>query len=305
MTAPASAAVVTGRSRGADASTVAAARRAWAENFLRAGFDSPELDARLLVGHALSLDHAALAAAGSRPLDEAEKAAIAALAARRLAHEPIARIVGFKEFWSLKLTIDASTLVPRPETETVVELALAALDAQGPRHRALRIADLGTGAGPLILALLAELPHALAIGTDIDRSALAVARGNARRLGLVGADFVACDFAAALRGPFDLIVANPPYIRSADIGRLAAEVRDFDPHAALDGGADGLDCYRTIAATAPALLAPGGALVVEVGPGQAAPAAALFAQAGLAPAPPRADLNGRPRALLASSSRWP
>jgi release factor glutamine methyltransferase len=305
MSGPDTAAVVAARRGGADACTVAAARRALAEKFRAAGLDSPELDARLLVGHALSLDHAALAAAGCRPLDTAEKAAIAALAQRRIAHEPVARIVGSKEFWSLKLRVDASTLVPRPETETVVELALAAIDEQGACRGALRIADLGTGAGPLILALLAELPNALGIGTDLKESALAVARDNAQRLGLIGANFVACDMAAALRGPFDLIVANPPYVPSADIALLAPEVHDFDPRAALDGGVDGLDCYRIIATTAPALLAPDGALIVELGAGQARAVAALFAEAGLAPSPPRADLNGVPRALLARTQRRP
>lgn len=305
MTPPGTDAVVRTRPRGADAPTVAAARRVLTEQFRAASLDSPELDARLLVGHALSLDHAALAAAGSRPLDAAERAAIAALARRRIAHEPVARIVGGKEFWSLELRVDASTLVPRPETETVVELALAALDERGPRRRALRIADLGTGAGPLILALLTELPNAFGIGSDLSRRALAVAQHNARRLGLSGAHFVACDMAAALRGPFDLIVANPPYIPSGDIATLAPEVRDFDPRAALDGGPDGLDCYRAIAATAPALLAPGGALVVELGAGQAKAVAALFASAGLAPSPPRADFSGVPRALLARTRDRP
>jgi release factor glutamine methyltransferase len=190
--------------------------------------------------------------------------------------------------------------VPRPETETVVEAALTAVDALGARTRPLRIADLGTGSGALILALLSELPNAFGVGTDASAAALLVARDNARRLGLTRASFVAGDMAAALRGPFDVIVSNPPYIASGDIATLAAEVRDFDPRLALDGGRDGLDLYRAIAAAAPALLAPGGALVVELGIGQMEPVAALFAAAGLAPAPPRPDLNGVPRALVAT-----
>jgi release factor glutamine methyltransferase len=280
--------------------TVAEARRGIAARFRAAALDSPDLDARILIGHALGLDHMALAAAGARNLGAEEEKAIAALADRRLAGEPIARIVGYKEFWSLPLRIGAATLVPRPETETVVEAALAAIDARGPRSRPLRIADLGTGSGAIILALLSELPNAFGVGTDISPQALAVARDNAHRLTLTRASFVACDMAAALRGPFDLIVSNPPYIPSGDIAALAAEVRDFDPRAALDGGPDGLNHYRAIAAGAPALLGPGGILVVEVGIGQAEPVASLFAAAGLAPSPPRDDLSNVPRALVAT-----
>jgi release factor glutamine methyltransferase len=291
--------VVAPTTGGAGALTVAAARRALAQELRAAGTDSPELDARLLVAHALGLDHAALVTAGPRVLDRGEAEAIAALGRRRLAREPLARILGLKEFWSLTLRIDAATLVPRPESETVVEAALAALDAAGARSRPLRIADLGTGSGALLLALLAELPHAFGVGTDTSLGALAVARGNARDLGQSRAAFLACDMAAALCGPFDLIVANPPYIRSEDIAALAPEVRNFDPRSALDGGRDGLDCYRTIAATAPRLLAPGGAVVVEIGEGQAEPVSTLFSAAGLAGALPRPDLGGMPRALVA------
>jgi release factor glutamine methyltransferase len=279
--------------------TVAEARRALAATWHAGGLDTPDLDARILLGHALGLDHAALAAAATRRLGVDEENAVAALANRRLAGEPVARILGYKEFWSLPLRVDAATLVPRPETETVVEAAFAAIDAGGPRSRNLRIADLGTGSGALILALLSELPNAFGVGTDASTKALAVARDNARRLAQIRARFIACDVAAALRGPFDAIVSNPPYIASGDIAALAPDVRDFDPHFALDGGADGLHFYRTIAAAAPTLLAPGGVLVVELGIGQAEPVAHLFAAAGLAPSPPYPDLNGTPRALVA------
>jgi release factor glutamine methyltransferase len=284
----------------ADALTIAGARRALTEKFRTAGLDSPELDARILVGHALSLDHAALTAAGTRVLQASERSTIAVLAGRRLAREPIARIVGSKEFWSLMLRIEPATLVPRPESETVVEAALAAIDASGPRARALRIADLGTGSGALLLALLIELPNAIGIGTDTSFGALHVARDNARRLRLARAGFVACDMGLALRGAFDLIVSNPPYIASGEIAALAPEVRDFDPHVALDGGRDGLDCYRAIAATAPVLLKPTGAVVVELGAGRANAVGDLFASAGLTPSLPRMDLRGVPRALIAT-----
>jgi release factor glutamine methyltransferase len=277
--------------------TIGAARRVLAQAFRIQELDSPDLDARLLVGRALGLDHAALAAGAGRALTEAEVGGIAALAARRLAGEPVARIFGEKEFWGLALRINAATLVPRPDTETLVEAALAAIDAGGPRRRALRIADLGTGSGALLLALLSELPLARGVGTDLAASALAMARDNAARLGLGGrAGFVACDFGAALGGGFDLVVTNPPYIASAEIAALPVEVR-HDPRLALDGGADGLDCYRAIAADAARLVAPAGCLVLELGIGQHAPVAALFAAQGLDAGAIRHDLPGVPRAL--------
>jgi release factor glutamine methyltransferase len=189
--------------------------------------------------------------------------------------------------------------VPRPETETVVEAALAVIEDDGPRSRALRIADLGTGTGALLLALLSELPNATGLGTDISSEALIAAQGNADRLGFgARAQFVVCDFAAPLSGGFDLVVSNPPYIPSADIAALPPEVRR-DPYRALDGGADGMNCYRTIARQAPHLLKPGGHVVVELGIGQESAVAALFRTAGLAPSPARTDLAGIPRALHA------
>lgn len=289
--------IVVGPGRGG--CTVAAARRDWAKRFRACGIDSADIDARILVAAALGLDHTGLAAADGRPLGRDEEAAIAALAERRLTHEPVARIIGWKEFWSLPLRIDASTLVPRPETETVVEAALSAIDGMGPRARPWRVADLGTGSGAILLALLSELPNAVGIGTDLSVAALSVADDNARRLGVRRARFLACDTAAALRGPFDVIVSNPPYIASHEIAALAPEVRDFDPRGALDGGPDGLNCYRSIAAAAPALLEPEGAVVVELGDGQAQAVAGLFAARGLAVLPAYPDLSDVPRALIA------
>jgi release factor glutamine methyltransferase len=281
-----------------DPQSVAETRRVLAAKFRAAGIESADLDARILIGQALGADQTALASDSTRSITPAEQAMIDALAQRRLNREPIARIVGQKEFWSLLLRLNSATLVPRPETETVVEAALAAIDARGSRSRPLRIADLGTGSGALALALLSELPHAFAVGTDLSIDALVAARANARRLNLDRAAFVACDMAQALHGPFDLIVSNPPYIASDDIAGLDPEVRVYDPRLALDGGQNGLDAYRAIAATVPALLAPGGALVVELGIGQMEPVTALFAAAGLAPVLPRPDLNGVPRALV-------
>jgi release factor glutamine methyltransferase len=283
----------------AAAMTVGEARRAWSASFRAAGIDSPELDARILVGAALKLDHAEMAATSTRQLTAAETDAIAALARRRLCREPVARILGIKEFWSLALAIGAETLVPRPESETVVEAVLAEVDRNGTRSRPLRVADLGTGSGALLLALLTELPNAVGIGTDVSVGALAIARGNARRLGLSRAAFVACDIAMALSCAFDIVVSNPPYIASGDIAGLAPEVRLFDPSRALDGGADGVAFYRTIAKAAPDLLADDGVLAVELGTGQADMVAPLLAAAGLALSPPRTDLNGVPRVLVA------
>lgn len=281
--------------------TIADCRRAWAAEFGASGIDSPELDARVLVGHALGLDHAGLAASADQPLSVEQQSAVAALARRRLAHEPVARITGIKEFWSLPLRVTDATLVPRPETEIIVTAALRALDSRGPRQRPWRIADIGAGSGAIGLALLSELPNAFAVGTDISAPALAVARGNARQLNVRRASYVVCDMASALCGPFDLIISNPPYIPSDDLDRLAPEVRLFDPRSALDGGPDGLHCYWRLATTVVPLIARNGILVVELGKDQAEPVATIFAGAGLAPTALHPDLNGTPRALIAEN----
>ena len=279
--------------------TVAEARRALAAAFREAGLESPELDARLLVGHALGLDHAALAASPGRALTSQEQKAINSLEQRRLAREPVAHLLGTSEFWGLPLQVTSATLVPRPDTETLVEAALAAIDEGGPRTRPVRIADLGTGTGALLLAVLSEVPNALGVGTDMSMEALAVARSNAERLGLAPrARFVRGDFGSALAGEFDLVVSNPPYIPSGDIAGLSPEVR-FDPRAALDGGPDGLACYRAIAADAKRLLAPTGNLILELGIGQERAVAKLVKGGGLSPLPAKPDLAGIPRALRA------
>jgi len=281
--------------------TIDAARRALTARLQAAGNDSAELDARLLVGAALGLDLTGMITAAQRMLTPDESDRLDAFARRRLAGEPVARILGIKEFWGLPLHLTAATLVPRPDTETVVERALELLRAGGATDRALRIADLGTGSGAILLALLSELPRARGIGTDISLDALETARRNAARLGLADrATMVNCDYGGELTGPFDLIVSNPPYIRSTDIADLAAEVRDHDPRAALDGGADGLDAYRTLISQSAGLLVPNGLLVVEIGHGQSGDVEALMTAAGLSPTgPPRADLAGIPRAVSA------
>ncbi len=278
--------------------TIDAARRHLTGLLKPTATDTPELDARLLVGAVLDLDLTGLARSASRIVDEQEALRLAAFAQRRAAGEPVARILGLKEFWGLPLRLSATTLVPRPDTETLVEAALAILKA-GAANTALRIADLGTGSGAILLALLSELPAAWGVGTDIDMAALRTAAGNARHLGLDRrVAFVQCSYAKALRGPFDMVLSNPPYIPSDQIASLAVEVRDHDPHRALDGGADGLDAYRALIAQAAERLKDGGALLVEVGQHQSADVGRLMQAEGLAVAPVRADLAGIPRVVI-------
>jgi release factor glutamine methyltransferase len=279
--------------------TVEAARRALTARLKSGDIESAELDARILVGAVLGLDLTGMIAAASRPLTSDEALRLENFTGRRLNGEPVARILGLKEFWGLPLQLSAATLVPRPDTETVVELALEMLQAAPRPDRAPRIADIGTGSGAILLALLSELPNACGFGTDISVAALRTASLNAARLGFAPrAMFVACDYAAALSDGFDLIVSNPPYIRSAEIEGLAAEVRDHDPHRALDGGGDGYDAYRALIPQAARLLAPHGALIVEAGHGQHAYIEGLMTAAGLTlERPAKADLAGIRRAV--------
>ena len=286
-----------------DGQTVEDARRALTSHLKSGGITSAELDARLLVGHALGLDLTGMIGAANRRLTPEEAHRLAEFAERRLAGEPVARILGVKEFWGLSLQLSPATLVPRPDTETVVEFAIDIWRSEhGGRPRS--IVDIGTGSGAILLALLSEWREATGVGTDISPTALQTAEANARRLGFASrAAFVACNYASALSGTFDLIVSNPPYIRSADIAELEREVRQYDPRSALDGGADGLDAYRQIVAESARLLAPGGTLIVEAGSGQSSAIAELMSASGLtSQRPPKADLAGVPRAV---SSRKP
>ena len=279
--------------------SIGAARRQLASEFRQQGVETPELDARIIVGHVLGLDHTALATQSSRVLTAEEAGVIAELSARRLAREPVARILGCKEFWGLPFKINAETLLPRPDTETVVEAALAALHCDNRKSRELRIVDVGTGSGALLLALLSELPRAYGIGTDVSFAALRCARDNAAALGLSArASFAACDYGAALRGPADVLVSNPPYVARGEIAGLQTEVRDFDPRRALDGGPDGLDGYRAIASDVRRLLARDAILVLELGQGQLGAVTSIFAATGLEPVAVRHDLSGITRAVV-------
>jgi release factor glutamine methyltransferase len=269
-----------------------------AQSFRSAGIEDAEIDARILTGHALNLDRARLIAQSDRILETREINVVSGLAARRLQREPVSRILGRREFWSLPILVTPDVLVPRPETETIVEAALDFVVRGGLRLENLRILDIGTGSGALLLALLKELPNASGVGTDISSAAVQVARANAAHCKLENrCRFVVCDIAAGVQGPFDLIVSNPPYIAHDEIHSLAPEVRDHDPAVALDGGRDGLDAYRSIAGENKRILAQGGRLFVELGMGQEASVRALFTKAGLVVGVARKDLAGIPRVL--------
>ena len=270
---------------------VAALRRA----FEAAGLDTPSLDARLLATDALGIGATALVTDPEVAISAAEAARLTARGLRRVAREPVARILGRAEFWSLPFRLSPETLVPRPDTETVVETALALVP---DRSAAVRFLDLGTGSGCLLVALLHEIPRAWGLGLDRSASALRTARSNAGANGVADrAAFVAGDWTAALAGRFDLVVSNPPYIATSVLGGLDPEVAQHDPALALDGGPDGLDAYRTILSGAAALLLPGGSLVVEIGHDQHGAMLALVAAAGLRVGRTAQDLGGHVRAV--------
>lgn len=276
-------------------------RRLAESRLAAAGIDTPDLDARLLIEHALGLTREALFTRANDPVPESDAARLLALIDRRVAHEPVGRILGHREFWTLDLALNADTLEPRPDTETVVEAVLKDI----PDHRApLRILDLGTGTGCILLALLAELPNATGLGVDLSPNAVAAATANAERNGLAGrARFQTGDWGDGLAERFDVVVSNPPYIPSADIAALAPEVREHDPLRALDGGADGLDPYRIIARQLPSLLTPGGIAALEVGQGQAGDVARLLAAAGIAVTGIFRDLGGVERCVRGRNDR--
>lgn len=254
-----------------------------------AGIEEPRREARLLLAAALQTD-----AAGLLRVDAVDPAAYAAALARRAGREPLAYITGRREFWGLEFAVSPATLIPRPDSETLVE---AALDTATPPRLVL---DLGTGTGCLLLAVLHEFVNAFGVGVDINPEAAALARENARALGMAGrCAFFAGNWAEALTARFDLVLANPPYIAREDLAKLMPEILRFEPEAALDGGADGLTAYRAIISALPRLLGPGGRAVLELGAGQAISVARLAEQAGFA-VRKRADLAGIDRALALS-----
>lgn len=283
-----------GNARGEGAvPTVREARRLLAQRFLRAGSSSPGLDARLLVEGSLGAENPD----PDLVLPDEALARLEGFAVRRIAGEPVWRILGEREFWGLPFRLSPATLEPRPDSETIVETALAQL--AGRREEALKLLDLGTGTGCLLIALLSELQQAQGLGIDLSEEACRTAAGNAALNGVDGrARFRQGSWTEGLTGRFDLIVSNPPYIPSAEIATLSVEVREHDPLLALDGGADGLGPYRLFASSLPPLLAPGGGIVFEIGAGQGPDVVALMRQGGFEFRGSRNDLGGHERALI-------
>jgi release factor glutamine methyltransferase len=262
-----------------------AALTAITERLKAAGIEEPRREARLILAAALNTN-----AAGLMARDEVNEAAYEPLLVRRETREPLAYITGRKEFWGLEFAVSPATLIPRPDTETLVEAVLES--GLNPRT----VLDLGTGTGCLLLSVLHETPAAFGVGIDIAPAAAALARRNAQSLCLAPrAAFLAGNWAESLSHKFDLVLSNPPYIEHNHLATLMPEVQHFEPGTALDGGADGLTAYRAIIADLPRILAPNGLAVLELGAGQAISVAALAASAGFS-CTLRPDLAGIERA---------
>ena len=271
-----------------------------AQSLRQAGVETPELDARLLLCHAAGLSHEAYIGNACQALRPEAGAALDAAIARRLKREPVSRIVGIREFYGRAFLVDRHTLDPRPDTETLTEAALAHVDRAGLRHAPLKLLDLGTGTGCILITLLVELPEAEGVGIDLSPEALALAAANAERLGVAPrAGFVLSDWLDAVRGRFDLVLANPPYLAESELGTLAGEVLLYDPMLALYGGEDGLDAYRRIAAGADRVLTEAGRLLLEIGPFQVDPVTEILQEAGLETDAIKHDLARRPRVVMA------
>ena len=278
------------------------ALRAAVPQLREAGVEEAARDARALMAHVLGIAPGLLIGRSGDALTAPQEAAFQAAVAARARRQPVSQITGTRAFWGLPFRVTPDTLDPRPETEILVAEALRAPYA--------RVLDLGTGTGCILLACLAETGGATGLGLDASPAALAVAEDNARRLGLAGRagfarqSWLEPGWTAGL-GRFDLIVSNPPYIAADEMAALAPEVRDWEPHLALTPGGDGLDAYRAIAAGAGALLAPGGRILVEIGPTQGAAVAGLFVAAGLQAPRILADFDGRDRVVTAAAAAVP
>jgi len=280
-------------------SDLAGAIAATAATLAEAGIADARHEARLLVIEATGFAPTTLIAEPRRSVADQEADRLATLVARRAAREPLSRVVGRREFWSLRFALTADTLDPRPDSETLVAAALETVRKTGGRDRTLAVLDLGTGSGCLLLALLSELPLATGLGIDVSEGALAAAEANARSLGLAGrARFARGDWGRGLAEQFDLILCNPPYIPVGEIAGLEPEVARFEPALALAGGPDGLAAYRRLAVELPQLLAGSGRAFIEVGAGQADAVEAILAEGGLRPMGHRSDLANRPRCLI-------
>ena len=278
-------------------STYVEALKKAAQILIDGGLESARRDARLLLLAATGMTHADLLASPRQTLTLEQAHRLQAFLEERKKRVPVARILGEWEFWSLPFTLSAATLIPRPDSETVVAAALLNLGARRHDSEGVRILDLGTGSGCLLIALLHELPKARGLGVDLSEEALQIAAVNARR-NQVGdrASFVQSDWHQAVVGQFDLIVSNPPYIAERVITGLEPEVRMHDPHLALSGGADGLAAYRVILPALSQLLAPNGVAVLEMGSDQSESLAQLAKPLGFEILGPYADFGARPRA---------
>jgi len=265
----------------------------------QAGIADARLDARLLVQQFSDTTQADAIGRPDLTLGVETLAAVRQAIARRANGEPVHRIIGFREFYGLKLFLSAATLEPRPDTETLVDAVVPILRQLAARSGVARLLDLGTGTGAIALALLVQVPEATAVGIDISADALATAERNARENGLSERfEAVRSDWFSEIRGAFDVIVANPPYIRTEELKTLQREVFEHDPATALDGGADGLVAYRTIAGQAVNHLVVGGRLAVEIGHTQKEEVARLFEAQGWRLTEARRDLAGRDRVLV-------
>jgi release factor glutamine methyltransferase len=265
----------------------------------RAGIEGAGNDARRLLSAALGLSGAQILARPERSLSRAEVDGFKCFIARRVAREPVSRILGEREFYGRSFAISPATLDPRADSETLIDATLELVIHEGWQTRPLRILDVGAGSGCLLLTLLAELPGAVGVGTDLSLEALKTARANALRLGLEGrAHFLAGDLLEAVRGTFDILISNPPYVRSSQIAQLEPEVREHDPIAALDGGVDGFSCLRRLIAHADGVV-PAGWVVFEAGPGQADRVIKLLAARGLRTVRVHRDVAGRRRCVAA------
>jgi release factor glutamine methyltransferase len=259
------------------------------------GIETAALDARLLLQAACGVSHETIVAEADSAITSAQAESYRDMIARRAAHMPVSRIVGTREFYGRRFVVTPAVLDPRPDTETLIEAVVELLREERP----FRFIDLGTGSGAIAVMLLCELPQARGVATDISADALAVARANAERHGVADRLSLAqSSWFQGLSGQFDLIVSNPPYIALGDIDRLEPEVRVHDPRLALDGGPDGLEAYRRIAAGAAPLLAPGGQVAVEIGAGQEGEVAVIFEVCGFRHAVSRRDIAGRPRCMV-------
>ena len=286
---------------GWNSENVSDVQREMAVQLAMAGSETAMLDARLLMQHMLGCSAAELITLRDRRLTPRERGELSKLMERRKANEPMAYLTGERDFWDGTFAVNRDTLIPRPDSETLIE---AVLEAMPNKQQSFKLLDLGTGTGCLPLSLLREYPMAYGTAADISEGALRMAEQNAERAEVVERmRFVKSDWFSAIEGRYQLIISNPPYIPSRDCDTLMADVKDYEPRGALDGGADGLHCYRTIAASVCDYLEKDGYFMCEIGQGQTQDVTALFKAAGLTHVTTRADLAGIERVLVFQNAK--